>query len=331
MSIQQSAQRVILVVGIFWSSAISQIVDPMPSPAPAEWTPLIGEYVDSEDTVMVLEENGRLLLREGGKPRLMNLDADMHFRIAGDTAVGTVRRAGHGAILGIELGDRFYGRISAGSGAFRIDLQRPMAELQADAARAQPPVEAGSFRRPDLVELALLDSTIHYDIRYATTNNFMGAQFYTQSRAFLQRPAALALVGAHRWLRQFGYGLLIHDAYRPWYVTKMFWDATPPAQRDFVANPTKGSKHNRGCAVDLGLYSLSSGQEVEMPSGYDEFSSRAYADFPGGTSLQRWHRALLRTAMERKGFRAEGVEWWHFDYRDWRQYPILNIRLEEIR
>jgi D-alanyl-D-alanine dipeptidase len=209
-------------------------------------------------------------------------------------------------------------------------MERPLEELRQEAAGAAPPVEDGTFLRPDLVEIAALDSLVRYDIRYATSNNFMGAPFYTEARAFLQRPAALALLRAHHWLAQFGYGLLIHDAYRPWSVTKMFWEATPPAQRDFVANPARGSKHNRGCAVDLTLCDLRSGRPVDMPSTYDEFSERAFIDYPGGTSLARWHRALLRMAMEREGFRNERFEWWHFDYGDSKSYPIMNIPFEQI-
>ena len=100
----------------------------------------------------------------------------------------------------------------------------------------------------------------------------------------MQRPAAEAVVRANQSLRPLGYGLLIHDAYRPWYVTKMFWDATPVDKRWLVANPAQGSKHNRGAAVDLTLFDLATGQPVEMPSTYDESTDRAYADYPGGTS-----------------------------------------------
>jgi D-alanyl-D-alanine dipeptidase len=128
-----------------------------------------------------------------------------------------------------------------------------------------------------------------------------------------------------------GYGVLIHDAYRPWYVTKMFWDATPVAQKEFVADPAKGSRHNRGCAVDLSLYDLKTGKPVDMVSGYDEFSHRAYPEYPGGTSLQRWHRSLLREVMEAEGFRIFEGEWWHFDYKEWRHYPIGTMTFEMIR
>lgn len=182
----------------------------------------------------------------------------------------------------------------------------------------------------DLVELVRLDSTIRLDIRYATPQNFMGRPMYAQARAFLQRPAAEAVVRVHRALRAQGYGLLVFDGYRPWAVTKKFWDETPPAKRSFVANPKKGSKHNRGCAVDLSLYDLRTGREVVMPSPYDDFTPRASSSYTGGTEEQRTMRALLRAAMEAEGFRVEPGEWWHFDHRTWREYPILDIPFEKL-
>ena len=176
-----------------------------------------------------------------------------------------------------------------------------------------------------------VDDAIKLDIRYASDNNFLGAPLYTSARAFMQRPAAEALARVHKKLAEQGYGLLIYDAYRPWYVTRMFWEATPEKQRIFVADPAKGSRHNRGCAVDLTLYDLKTGRPVEMVSGYDEMTERAYPDYPGGTSLQRWHRELLRRAMEAEGFTVYEAEWWHFDYKDWRKYPILNLTFEELK
>lgn len=218
----------------------------------------------------------------------------------------------------------------AADAPFRIRPVRPIEELRARALAAEPPREEGDFLRPDLVELRSLDSTIRYDIRYATSNNFMGVPFYEQPRALLQRPAAEALVRVHRALESQGYGLLIYDAYRPWYVTWMFWEATPPELRHFVADPARGSRHNRGAAVDLTLYDLATGQPVPMPSGYDEFTERAHPDYAGGTAVERANRDLLRRAMEAEGFTVYEHEWWHFDYRDWQRYPILNLRFEEL-
>jgi D-alanyl-D-alanine dipeptidase len=215
--------------------------------------------------------------------------------------------------------------------SFRITPLRPVEELRAEALKAQPPREQGNFRQADLVELVKLDPTIKLDVRYATTNNFLGTPVYTQARAFLQRPAAEALLRAHHELKVRGYGLIIHDGYRPWYVTKIFWDATPDDKKIFVANPAEGSKHNRGCAVDLSLYDLKTGKEVKMPSGYDETSDRAYADYAGGTADERALRTLLREAMEKQNFTVYPEEWWHFDYKDWKQYPILNVKFEDLK
>jgi D-alanyl-D-alanine dipeptidase len=214
---------------------------------------------------------------------------------------------------------------------FRITPVRPVAELRTEALAAQPPREQGDFVHSDLVDVAKLDPRIKLDVRYATTDNFLSTPVYTSARAFLQHPAAEALLLAHRDLMEQGYGLLIFDAYRPWYVTRIFWDATPPDKHEFVADPAKGSRHNRGCAVDLTLYDLKTGREIEMTGVYDEMSERSYPNYTGGTVEQRAHRDLLRRAMEKQGFQVFNTEWWHFDYRDWPHYAIQNIPFEEIR
>jgi D-alanyl-D-alanine dipeptidase len=202
-----------------------------------------------------------------------------------------------------------------------------------EALAADPPVEeapTGGFLDAELVELRSLDSTIAYDIRYATPNNFMGARFYESAHAFLRRPAAEALNRVHQSLASGGLGLQVFDAYRPWHVTRMFWDATPPHLRDFVADPSRGSRHNRGAAVDLTLYWLDSGEPVEMVTGYDDFSDRAHIAYNGGSPEQRRLRDLLRTFMETEGFAVYSLEWWHYDFEGWGRYRILNETFEEL-
>lgn len=202
------------------------------------------------------------------------------------------------------------------------------------AAMCQPrqavgvPVESGDVRKSELVELVKLDPTIHLDIRYATSHNFLGVRLYSQACAFLQKPAAQALVRVHRALREKGYGLLVFDGYRPWRVTKLMWDRARPEWRSggYVADPSKGSRHNRGCAVDLTLYDLRTGNPVEMPTDYDDFHARAHA-FARDVSAQALiHRRLLQNAMLAEGFQILAEEWWHFDYKDYRLYPILDIQ-----
>jgi zinc D-Ala-D-Ala dipeptidase len=213
---------------------------------------------------------------------------------------------------------------------FRITPQRSVPELVQQARQMSPPTESGSFRRAALIELRTLDPAIRYDIRYATPDNFLGVPVYTSPHAFLQSPAARALARAQRTLRRHGFGLLIHDAYRPWWVTQVFWDATPPRLHEFVADPGQGSRHNRGCAVDLTLYDLATGQPVEMPSLYDEMTERAYPAYAGGTPAARRNRDLLRRTMEAAGFTVYPSEWWHFDYKDWRRYRIGNQDFEQL-
>jgi D-alanyl-D-alanine dipeptidase len=309
-----------------------RLVAAAPPRAPESWRIMIGEYGEGTDTISVLETDGALaLLFWGGEPRELTALTDTTFT-TGTEAVAIQGGVG-GRIGSVSVGQRVFQRLSLGAedgGTFQITPLRAPQDLLGEAVAASPPVEQGDFRASDLVELSTLDSTIALDIRYATTNNFMGEVFYSEPRAFLQRPAAEGLVRAHDWLRDQGYGLLVHDGYRPWYVTKMFWDATPEELRIFVANPANGSRHNRGCAVDLTLYDLETGAPVTMTGGYDEMSPRSFPDYPGGTTRQRWHRELLREAMEAQGFTVYEAEWWHFDYQDWRSYRIGNERFDEL-
>jgi D-alanyl-D-alanine dipeptidase len=193
-------------------------------------------------------------------------------------------------------------------------------------APTTPPATLNTSAMVDLVDLTKLDSRITVDIRYATSNNFMNKPLYTSARPMLQRPAAEALKRAHDKLRAAGYGLVILDAYRPWQVTREMWDKHPQ-HRAYLSDPLKGSRHNRGCAVDVTLLNLANGKEVSMPSAYDEFTERAHPDYKGGSLEQREARDLLRVAMEAEGYSVYENEWWHFDYQGWESYPLLNLPL----
>jgi D-alanyl-D-alanine dipeptidase len=288
----------------------------IPADPSADIAPLVGDYASGGDSLSLRESAGRLeavAWKDSG--RAITVDP---ASVAGDS-LAVDGRTWHRLALGPASGN-----------VFRITPRASYDSLMKAALAASPPKEEGDFLPTDLVELVTLDSTIKLDVRYASTNNFMGSTFYSSPRAFLQRPAAEATVRAHQALKAQGYGLLIHDGYRPWYVTKMFWDATPDPLRIFVADPSQGSRHNRGCAVDLTLYDLKTGEPVVMPSGYDEMSPRAFPNYPGGTARQRALREMLRSAMEAEGFTVYETEWWHFDYKDWKKYRIGTARFEEL-
>ena len=123
---------------------------------------------------------------------------------------------------------------------------------------------------------------------------------------------------------------MIFDGYRPWAITKLFWEVVPEDHRKYVADPAKGSKHNRGCAVDLGIYDLKTGKAIPMPSGFDEFTDRASPDYKGGSDQERSNRDMLRRMMESVGFTVNPNEWWHFDFKDWQEYAIYDIAFTAI-
>jgi D-alanyl-D-alanine dipeptidase len=308
--------------------------DEAPPAAPERWRAYIGDFGWTFNPLHIHEKDGKLhALIEWFFIYPLTEVSDGVFGFPdyglypGEQLV--FEKNARGDVTGVTAAGIHFPRIATGN-SIQIRPRRPVAELLREARTATPPREAGTFRDPDLVDLATLDSTLKFDVRYATTNNFLGTVFYAQPRVMLQRPAAEAVVRAHRALATQGYGLLIHDGYRPWAVTKVFYDATPDEHRWLVADPSQGSRHNRGAAVDLTLYDLATGDVVEMPGLYDEASFRSMPDYPGGTARQRYLRTLLRQAMEAEGFTVYAEEWWHFDYEDWREYPIANIPFEEI-
>lgn len=308
--------------------------DAMPAPPPAELLPLLGEYGHDHNVLIVYEDHGRLaVLIEWVVRDLPTRVGPDHYVFPPGMYTGDSLRferdADGRAVAAVVGGARFARRPDPAPGGFRIPPRRPVAELLAEARAIElPPHLAQGLRSSELVDLAAVASDLRFRLVYATADNFLGVPVYPASaRALLQRPAAEALARVQRALAARGFGLCIFDAYRPWSVTKVFWEATPERLRHFVADPAKGSRHNRGCAVDLSLCDLATGELVEMPSGFDEFTPRAYPDYPGGTSRQRWHRELLRRAMEAEGFTVYEHEWWHYDFAGWREYAAANTPL----
>lgn len=174
-----------------------------------------------------------------------------------------------------------------------------------------------------LVEIVKYIPSVVLDIRYATANNFMHRRMYPQAKAYARLPVVLALQQVEADLKTRGLGLKIFDAYRPYAITVKFYETT--ADTNFVANPRFGSKHNRGCAIDLTLINLKTRKELDMPTGFDSFSKKASANYPGASPLQTANRELLKTIMHAHGFTVLPTEWWHYDFDGWRGYQLLDI------
>ncbi len=330
--------RLLVLIGL---AAVVPLADglapgPRPRPATPETRAVIGHYESDGDALLLFERNALVYGTLGAqKFALRRLGAGRYLAVGAPRSLGgdTLDFALEGPFaLSFSTRSRQFARRRVGpdeGDVFRITPRRPVADIREDAWRQRAPAETGR-RDAELVDLERVVPRLRLDVRYATTANFMGAAFYSQARAFLQAPAARALADVADSLAAYGYGLVVYDAYRPWAVTWAFWEATPADLHQYVANPAKGSRHNRGCAVDLGLYHLDTGALAEMPSEYDEFTRRADPYYDGGTSLARWHRGLLRRAMEMQGFSVNPDEWWHFDYRGWDAYPILNVPFEAL-
>lgn len=178
-----------------------------------------------------------------------------------------------------------------------------------------------------LVELQSVSPGIRLDIVYATSMNFTGSPVYSCARCFLVRKAAERLHRVQTALAGRGLGLKVYDGYRPRSVQKILWDFCPNPL--YVADPARGSKHNRGASVDVALVDAQ-GRDLPMPSGYDDFSERAHRDYSGCTPEEAKNRTILEAAMCQEGFVPYREEWWHFDDPEWEKYPLLDIPLESL-
>jgi D-alanyl-D-alanine dipeptidase len=180
-----------------------------------------------------------------------------------------------------------------------------------------------------LVEIKKYIPAIVLDIRYATTNNFMHRQMYKEAKAFARLPVVLALKDVESDLKTRGLGIKIYDAYRPYAITVKFYEEAKDT--NFVADPRKGSKHNRGCAIDMGLVDLKTGKDLDMPTGFDSFSKKASANYPDLPKQEIDNRELLKSVMQAHGFKVIGTEWWHYDFNGWAKYPLLDIPFSKIQ
>jgi len=316
-----------------------------PPAAQQNLIPMLGEYHLGEEKIIIREEGGRLhaIINptfDGSSPDTMKdwplsfiAPGKYTYSFRGEFATFIFQFDSDGKSKSIVINNVTYNpnNIEPSNGnTFKVELDKTIDEYIEDALAASPPKEKGDFRKPDLVDVTTVLENVKLDVRYATTNNFLNAPTYSEAKIFLHRPAVMALNEANKRFNAMGYGIVVHDAYRPWYVTKIFWDATEGDERNFVANPDNGSIHNRGSAIDLTLYELKTGEVIKMVGTYDEMTDRSYPEYMGGTALERWHRALLRHVMEDVGFTVLENEWWHFDYKDWQEYPILNNTFDEL-
>lgn len=188
---------------------------------------------------------------------------------------------------------------------------------------------ATNHRPEDLVDVQKVIPGVVLDIRYATTNNFTGKKLYPFAGCYLRRATAEKLATAQAELKPLGCGLKIYDGYRPLSVQRTMWEVFP--QPGYVADPKKGSRHNRGAAVDVTLIRLSDSMELPMPTPYDDFTPQAHRNFMALPADVIQNRELLERVLTKHGFVGLPTEWWHFDDANWRNYPLLDIPVPATR
>lgn len=245
-----------------------------------------------------------------------------------DAAVRIERsREGYGVSCSVG-GNRYSRRFFAGENGrpFRFAPTSDWQALKTAADAAVMPAQLGTGQQAQLVDLAQAVPGLKFDLRYAQADNCFGQALTDDQRAFLDADAAQALAQAQQYLKPYGYGILVWEAYRPWSVSKLAYDALPADKKSMLPAPEVGFSHNTGRSIDVSLYLLVTGENAGMISGFDEPSVRQYASFAGGTTLERYRRDLLRSAMQMAGFTASETEWWHFDYGDIKGFAHLNVK-----
>ena len=245
-----------------------------------------------------------------------------------DAAVRIERsREGYGVSCSVG-GNRYSRRFFAGENGrpFRFAPVSDWQALKTAANAAVMPAQLGAGQQAQLVDLAQAVPGLKFDLRYAQADNCFGQALTDDQRAFLDADAAQALAQAQQSLKPYGYGILVWEAYRPWSVSKLAYDALPADKKSMLPAPEVGFSHNTGRSIDVSLYLLATGENAGVISGFDEPSVRQYASFAGGTTLERYRRDLLRSAMQMAGFTASETEWWHFDYGDIKGFAHLNVK-----
>ena len=328
-----------------WHVALAAV----PPDAPKDVKHILGFYYGNGENILIRENGGRLELlyrfsmqdKAFGSSNIYPL-AKEHFdsytlNEAGPmtSSESTVRfeRDPDGYGISCRVGGHVYSRAFVGTttGERGKELRFPThsaeewEQLRAQAAAAPMPAELAAGQQVELVDASTV-AGLKIDSRYGQADNCFGAPLYTSEKLFVGKEAAAALAKVQQHLAAYGYGLVLWDAYRPWSVSKLANLALPAESKDMLEDPeTKGSAHNTGNAVDVSLYDLATGEQLEMISGFDEPSFRQFASYAGGTSRQRYLRDLLREAMELYGFKGIEMEWWHFDYQPSTTWAHLNV------
>ncbi|MDO4178809.1 MAG: M15 family metallopeptidase [Phascolarctobacterium sp.] len=272
--------------------------------------PLTKEFFDS----YTLLENGPLRIQEGTVKFQRDKDGyGISLRVGGNNYT---RR-----FLGAGVGEK------PSNFAIKSHTEEEWAAMRKTALESPMPEALKLGEETELVPASSVAGLKENNI-YATSDNLFQAPLYDTQAMYVGKETAQALTKVNERLKAYGVGLVLWDAYRPWHISKLANLALPENGKSMLPDPDKeGSSHNTGNAVDVGLYDLETGEELEMISGFDEPSVRQYASYPGGTTRQRFLKELLHQEMELAGFQSIEMEWWHYEFGGNRKFAKLNMKV----
>ena len=319
-------------------------------PVPKDVNSLLGLYYGNASVFLLREEKGVLQIVYHTDPEDRDFSyanifplKKVHFDsysmneegplLSAETTVHFERDTdGNGIVCKIG-GKRFARDFFPGEGSkvMRLEKNAEYQSLKDAAVRAVLPAKLQQGQAGRLVRIRSVIPNVKFDLRYAESNNIFDVPLYEAAEAFAEEETASALKNAADELAARGYGLLIWEAYRPWYVSKLASDLLPKEKKDILPVPDKGEDRNTGRAVDISLYDLATGEAVNMISDFDEVSVRQYPAFPGGTERQRSLRDMLAAVMKKCGFTQGKEEWWHFTLGDTGGWQHLNIPYGQIK
>lgn len=323
----------------------------LPADAPKDVKHILGLYYGNGENILIRENNGKLELlyrfaqadRSFAGANIYPL-SKVHFDsytmnesgpMSSTEASVRFERDVDGYGISCRVGGHTYSRYFMGTGVgerakpFRLPERsaEDWNKLRSEAEQSAEPEALKVGEQAKLVDAALL-AGVKIESVYAARDNLFGAPLYLTPKLYVAEGVLPALAKVQETLHEQGYGIVLWDAYRPWHISKLANLALPEGKKDMLEDPeTKGSAHNTGMAIDVGLYDLATGETLELTSGFDEPSPRQYASYAGGTSRQRYLRNFLRETMEANGFKGIEMEWWHFEYADIAKYAHLNINL----
>lgn len=323
-----------------------------PNDAPKDIKYILGMYYGNGENILIRENLGRLeLLYRFAKDDITFEKANIypltkeHFDAYIMHEVGPMshseakvrfERDHNGYGIACRVGGHTYTRHFLGSTVgeradmFKLPIltSEQWAKLRDEAKKSIMPSTLALGEQAELVDVSFINGVKVKSV-YSSAENCFVAPLYTDSKLYVAKQLIAAIENAQKQLAGQGYGLLILDGYRPWHISKLAYLALPEDKKGLLENPDKiGSVHNTGFAIDVTLYDLKTGEELELPSGFDEPSIRQYTSYAGGTAKQRYLRQVLRSAMENNGFDGIEMEWWHFNYKDVEKMAHLNIEFK---